>query len=100
MCGISAVVSLSPRPLDAGVAGGAPKSYTNGSNGSNGSTTSKLEQSLETIKHRGPDARSTWTSSDGRVGIFCILISQLVAPQALADSEMQHWVTSVSPSTT
>jgi asparagine synthetase B (glutamine-hydrolysing) len=91
MCGISAVVSLSPRPLDASVTGGTPQSYTNGS------TTSKLEQSLETIKHRGPDARSTWTSTDGRVGTFCALVGQLVTS---ADNELQHWVTSVSPLTT
>jgi len=94
MCGISAVVSLSPEPLDANLTNGAPQNH------SNGCIISKLEQSLELIKHRGPDARSTWTSPDGRVGIFCTLTSQLVTPQAFADNEWQYWVTSVSPLTT
>jgi hypothetical protein len=37
---------------------------------SNSYATSRLEESLERIKHRGPDAQSTWTSNDKRVGMF------------------------------
>ncbi|KAH0359192.1 asparagine synthase, partial [Aureobasidium melanogenum] len=61
MCGISAVVSLSPGSLDSSIT--APQNI------GDGSQSSKLDQSLETIKHRGPDARDTWTSKDGRVAL-------------------------------
>lgn len=63
MCGISAAISLSPKALDPSIAGGKQQ------NG-NAIGASKLENSLEAIKHRGPDARDTWSSNDGRVGEF------------------------------
>jgi asparagine synthase (glutamine-hydrolysing) len=63
MCGISAVVSLSPKPLDPSV------TSTKLDNDVCSSAHSKLDKSLDVIKHRGPDARNIWTSNDDRVGV-------------------------------
>jgi asparagine synthetase B (glutamine-hydrolysing) len=63
MCGISAVVSLSPKPLDRGLT--QPGNNDNEEHCSS----STLDKSLEAIAHHGPDARDTWMSRDGRVGV-------------------------------
>lgn len=62
MCGISAVISLSPKALDPAVTG-----LRNASD-SAGAASSPLDKSLDAIEHRGPDARKTWASEDGRIG--------------------------------
>jgi asparagine synthetase B (glutamine-hydrolysing) len=50
MCGISAVLSLSEGSI-------CPQALA-----------SQMNESLQLIKHRGPDARGQWLSSDYRVG--------------------------------
>lgn len=67
MCGISCTL---------GVDGHAPAHASPSHNHVNGDTTDSarkklfhsLDQSLDQIKHRGPDARGHWISQDNRVG--------------------------------
>lgn len=92
MCGISCVVSLSTKSLDPSVTHACSAHKTNGY------AASRLEESLERIRHRGPDAQSTWTSTDKRVGTgnddgithldYAVLTTT------------KHWATSASPSMT
>ena len=35
----------------------------------------EVENSLELVKHRGPDARGQWISSDGRIGRYNDLLA-------------------------
>lgn len=72
MCGISCVF---------GLAANLPESHQYQSNGySNGDTHLQerkkllhdLDQSLDKIKHRGPDARGHWLSADNRVGTLVV----------------------------
>ncbi len=57
MCGISAAVSLETDTKSS-------RSHTFGAGFSK-----KLEESLNTIQHRGPDAQGQWISNDDGVGI-------------------------------
>lgn len=54
MCGISALISLEDRPVSS-----TEKHLT--------SLDDQLSESLDTIQHRGPDARGQWVSGDGKV---------------------------------
>jgi asparagine synthase (glutamine-hydrolysing) len=72
MCGISCVFGLAANSLE---------SHQYQSNGySNGDTHLQerkkllhdLDQSLDKIKHRGPDARGHWLSADNRVGTLVV----------------------------
>jgi asparagine synthase (glutamine-hydrolysing) len=73
MCGISCVFGLkahSPEPH---------QQHTNGyANGDTHVQERKkllrdLDQSLDKIKHRGPDARGHWLSADNRVGTLVVI---------------------------
>jgi len=71
MCGISCILSLQNCTHNLGQTNGA----TNGSRGHpvNGDTShdmlaKEMENSLDMIQHRGPDARGQWISEDKRVG--------------------------------
>ena len=65
MCGISAVVALRDIPARRLKEHGYSETLK-----------AALEQSLDVIKHRGPDDRGQWHSSDNRVGrqsvIHCV----------------------------
>ena len=61
MCGISAAVSL-----ETDTKSSRPHTFQAG-------FSKKLEESLHTIRHRGPDAQGQWTSSDDRVGKYTYL---------------------------
>lgn len=71
MCGISCIVALQnsrhqlkdPGPLPNGIEG----AEIDGDLGHN-KLAKELDDSLELIKHRGPDSRGQWISSDKRVG--------------------------------
>ena len=86
MCGITASLTLQ-QPA---VANGDVNEYVNGhadghTNGHiNGhikprheTLTKEIEESLEIVKHRGPDARGKWISSDGRVGKEKDILAQI-----------------------
>jgi asparagine synthase (glutamine-hydrolysing) len=57
MCGITACLDFKKR-----------EKSVNGSNKGQ-SLEEEIEKSLDLVKHRGPDARGQWISSDGRVGM-------------------------------
>lgn len=63
MCGISCILALHDRTVH-------PEATTNGdTHTSEREEVSKvLDESLDQIKHRGPDARGQWISKDNRVG--------------------------------
>jgi asparagine synthase (glutamine-hydrolysing) len=72
MCGISCVFGLKAH---------SPEPQQHQSNGySNGDThlqerkklLRELDQSLDKIKHRGPDSRGHWLSADNRVGTLVV----------------------------
>jgi len=71
MCGISCIVALQksapPTSSHKRTFSGGEKVQTNGVH-SRTSLSEELDRSLETIKHRGPDSRGQWLSSDGRIG--------------------------------
>lgn len=54
MCGITAVLSLGSHPASSSEEHSLPLD-------------GKLDASLDLVQHRGPDARGTWTSDDGKV---------------------------------
>ena len=54
MCGLTAVVQLGDHPES------KPKTDVE----------REIDNSLERVKHRGPDAQGRWISRDGRVGMF------------------------------
>jgi asparagine synthase (glutamine-hydrolysing) len=54
MCGISAVLSLGSHPASSNQEHALPLD-------------DELNASLDLVQHRGPDARGTWTSDDGKV---------------------------------
>ena len=58
MCGISAIIALHGFNATA-----------NGAENDAETLSTKLNESLEMIKHRGPDSRGQWISKDNRVGI-------------------------------
>lgn len=62
MCGISALLSLEGRPVSS-----TEKHFA--------SLDDQLSESLDTIQHRGPDARGQWVSEDGNV-CKCFIRSQ------------------------
>lgn len=57
MCGTSCAVALRGHPRSANSPDRAHLSKT-------------LDESLEYIRHRGPDAKGQWISDDCRVGMF------------------------------
>jgi asparagine synthase (glutamine-hydrolysing) len=72
MCGISCVFGLKAH---------SPEAHQHQTNGhSNGDTHVQerkkllrdLDQSLDKIKHRGPDSRGHWLSADNRVGTLVV----------------------------
>ena len=72
MCGISCVFGLqahSPKPDPHEMNG-----YTNGDKHSHDrkQLLHDLDESLDKIKHRGPDARGHWLSADNRVGTLVV----------------------------
>lgn len=72
MCGISCVFGLkahSPQPHQQ-----QPNGYTNGDTQAQERKMllRDLDQSLEKIKHRGPDSRGHWLSEDNRVGTLVV----------------------------
>ena len=78
MCGISCILSLQnshhkipdPGRLPNGVEG----VELNGDVEYNG-LAKEMDESLDTIKHRGPDARGQWISPDKRVGPLAFLLA-------------------------
>ncbi|KAF2224845.1 hypothetical protein BDZ85DRAFT_317481 [Elsinoe ampelina] len=83
MCGISCILSLQHAthnvhhvpPATNGHTNGYTNGYTNGSKDteldgdhSRDGLTKEINDSLDLIKHRGPDSRGHWISSDTRVG--------------------------------
>ncbi|KAL1981504.1 hypothetical protein VTN96DRAFT_2533 [Rasamsonia emersonii] len=57
MCGLTAILSFRNRPDSPAV------------------TEKEIDDSLEIVKHRGPDARGQWISPDGRVGLGHVRLS-------------------------
>ena len=92
MCGITAVLSLanphswsgiaSHGPLDTGCKEESEVHRSQSSNDVAESLEDQINNSLDIIKHRGPDSHGNWISDDGRVGmsIYCIrdIISSLM----------------------
>lgn len=80
MCGFSCILALQnsnhklkdPGPLPNGVQG----AEINGDAHHN-RLAKELDDSLEMIKHRGPDSRGQWISSDKRVGPLASYILSL-----------------------
>ncbi|KAJ5802306.1 uncharacterized protein N7503_004756 [Penicillium pulvis] len=62
MCGISALLSLEGRPVSS-----TEKHLA--------SLDDQLSESLDTIQHRGPDARGQWVSEDGKVYLGHVRLS-------------------------
>jgi hypothetical protein len=63
MCGITCAVALRGHgPLV------ATQQHQHG--GGSGGLSEMLEESLDTIRHRGPDAKGCWISEDARVGML------------------------------
>ena len=58
MCGLSAIVGLADGGQDGHVVQGQNQD----------SLTREMEDSLQLIKHRGPDSRGIWVSPDQRIG--------------------------------
>lgn len=56
MCGLTAILSFRNRPDSPAV------------------TEKEIDDSLEIVKHRGPDARGQWISPDGRVGKSVVVL--------------------------
>lgn len=65
MCGISCVVVR-----DEGHPGAHPKDKKQ--------AIARLEESLEYIRHRGPDSTGTWISDNGRIGTPGINLISLI----------------------
>ena len=92
MCGITAVLTLANRHSEIRTASHGPldterkeESEVHRSQSSNyvaGSLEDQINNSLEIIKHRGPDSHGDWISDDGRVGmsLYCArdIISSLM----------------------
>lgn len=85
MCGISCVFHLgdhSPKATDIQQDASA---NVNSQNREREKLLHDLDQSLDKIKHRGPDARGHWLSADNRVGT---LVSPLCASRVtVADKQ-------------
>ena len=90
MCGITAVLSLTNRhseiksashqPFDL-YAGPNEESEVYGSQSSNdvaGSLQDQINNSLDTIKHRGPDSHGSWISDDRRIGMSICHLQNIV----------------------
>lgn len=91
MCGITAILALtnrhsdiksaSHRPLDL-YTGPKEESELHGSESSNdvaGSLQNQINNSLDTIKHRGPDSHGSWISDDHRVGMSICCLQDIVS---------------------
>ena len=68
MCGISTVVTLRSQIGPAAQSAENPHLHTNGMDCTGDALEKKLQNSLDRIAHRGPDARGIWTSEQGQVG--------------------------------
>ena len=60
MCGISAIIALADPPQDGHRLRGDEKEVV---------LTREMEDSLQLIKHRGPDFSGIWVSTDQRIGM-------------------------------
>lgn len=83
MCGISAVLSLGGHPAPSN------EKYSLLLDG-------QLDASLDLVKHRGPDARGTWTSDDGKV---CKYLTRIGPPWTWMITNVHSALTSFSPGT-
>lgn len=61
MCGIVALISIDGKPLDDALG----EEQVEG----------KLDESLERIKHRGPDGKGIWISKERDVGELLLMIA-------------------------
>lgn len=91
MCGISCVLALQNSRQHLHETGslpnGAKDAAVNG--GADRATVSKeLDESLEMIKHRGPDSKGQWISSDGRVGPLTLTYSRSIAEIIMANIQI------------
>lgn len=72
MCGISAVVTLDKRSQNTAIGLNQGKKKANGDTGTHGpynaTIEAELNESLDRITHRGPDARGIWIGRQGKVG--------------------------------
>lgn len=64
MCGISAIVSLH---RSNGITSNDQSDRTDGSSNKE-ALTRQMQESLDTIKHRGPDSSGIWISDDEDIG--------------------------------
>ena len=62
MCGISAIVALTD-PVQ-----GGHRATGNNKGDDNDALTREMENSLQLIKHRGPDSSGIWINPDQRIG--------------------------------
>lgn len=95
MCGISCIVTLQ----QPGTGHGKRETLTNGVNGIHAKGTAdreelanELDESLEMIKHRGPDSRGHWISDDMRVGP--LFIADCISHERFTNTKVQHSATS------
>jgi asparagine synthase (glutamine-hydrolysing) len=65
MCGISCIISLDRSQGHAADCLGEPTTLAK-----------QLDDSLELIKHRGPDSRGQWISPDNKVGTLSLRFAQ------------------------
>lgn len=63
MCGITATITLRR-----GKPGSDANGYITNGHGDHSTLHKQLNESLETIAHRGPDASGIWISEDGTIG--------------------------------
>lgn len=72
MCGISAVVTLDKRSQNTATGLNQGGKNANGDTGTHSpykaAIESELNESLDRITHRGPDARGIWIGRQGKVG--------------------------------
>lgn len=74
MCGISCIVALEGQPRElktTSFLNGIASASVNGGD-ETARLAKELDDSLELIKHRGPDSRGQWISPDKRVGPLSI----------------------------
>jgi len=75
MCGITCIVALEGQTHEPKAASSLPNGIDSSAvNGDEGiaKLAKELDDSLELIKHRGPDSRGQWISPDKRVGPLSI----------------------------
>ena len=86
MCGISVIVAfqgpVDPVRQNAKTDSTAVNHDGSRSSSMNAKIKKELDESLDRIAHRGPDARGQWISPDNRIGCF-----SLVSPRATRSSQ-------------